>query len=42
MLRLLAVTVIAAQLGEDVVNARPGFHAFTGCDTSSALSAEAK
>jgi len=35
--RLLAVTDIAAQLGENVVNALPGFHAFTGCDTSSAF-----
>ena len=35
--RLLAVTDIATELGEDVVKALPGFHAFTGCDTCSAF-----
>ena len=35
--RLLAVTDMATQLGEEVVKALPGFHAFTGCDTSIAF-----
>jgi len=35
--RLLAVNEFAAKLGEDIVNALSGFHAFTGCDTTSAF-----
>ena len=35
--RVLDVTSIASFIGRDTYNALPSFHAFTGCDTTSAL-----
>jgi len=35
--RQTAVSSIAAKLGDGISKALPGFHAFTGCDTTSAF-----
>ncbi|CAC5360780.1 unnamed protein product [Mytilus coruscus] len=40
--RLLNVQSMCAKLGENVCRALPGFHAFTGCDSVSALSGKGK
>ena len=40
--RVISLTAIAEQLGEEVCAALPGFHAFTGCDTTSAFSGRGK
>ncbi|CAC5416826.1 unnamed protein product [Mytilus coruscus] len=40
--RLLNVQSMCAKLGENIFRALPGFHAFTGCDSVSALSGKGK
>ncbi|CAC5416585.1 unnamed protein product [Mytilus coruscus] len=40
--RLLNMQSMCAKLGENVCRALPGFHAFTGCDSVSALSGKGK